>query len=209
MRELYLRVAARKGSGKAVVRVANRYANFFAPVAIVIAGITWMVTGEILRGVTMLVAICPCSLVLATPIAIVAAIGNTARNGVLVKNGTAVEQVGKVDVVAFDKTGTVTFGEPEVTKIQPTGEFSEEDLLILTASAERSSEHPLARAILREAINRKLSLRVPEEFESVVGHGISAVIDGKKVAVGEKMLEKNGIKMNEEPTGEGTGEVRS
>ncbi len=98
-----------------VQRIANRYANFFAPVAIAIAGITWMVTGEPLRGVTMLVAICPCSLVLATPTAIVAAIGNTARNGVLVKHGTAMEQVGKVDVVAFDKTGTVTFGEPVVT----------------------------------------------------------------------------------------------
>jgi Cd2+/Zn2+-exporting ATPase len=179
-----------------VQRVANRYANFFAPVAIIIAGITWMITGEILRGVTMLVAICPCSLVLATPTAIVAAIGNTARNGVLVKHGTAMEQVGKVDVVAFDKTGTVTFGEPVVTSINPYRCVSEEQLLVLAASAERSSEHPLARAIVREASSRGLSLQVPENFESIVGHGISAVIDGRKVSVGEKMLELDNIRFD-------------
>lgn len=176
-----------------VQRVANRYANFFAPVAIVLAGITWIITGEILRGVTMLVAICPCSLVLATPTAIVAAIGNTARNGVLVKHGPAMEQVGKVDVVAFDKTGTVTFGEPMVTIIKPTESYTEEELLMLAASAERSSEHPLARAIVREASNRKITLQVPDDFESVIGHGITAVINGKKVVVGEKMLELQNI----------------
>lgn len=171
-----------------VQRVANKYANFFAPVAIVIAGITWMVTGEILRGVTMLVAICPCSLVLATPTAIVAAIGNTAKNGVLVKNGTAMEQIGKVDVVAFDKTGTVTFGEPVVTGVNSIG-VSDDELLALAASAERSSEHPLAKAIVREATDRGVTLRVPDGFESIAGHGISADIGGKQVTIGERMLE--------------------
>ena len=179
-----------------VQRVANRYANFFAPVAILIAGITWIITGEILRGVTMLVAICPCSLVLATPTAIVAAIGNTARNGVLVKHGAAMEQIGKVDVVAFDKTGTVTFGEPVATSVTPYGGVTEDELLTLTASAERSSEHPLARAIVREAASRGLSLRVPDDFESIAGHGIRAVISGRKVSVGEKMLELDDINLD-------------
>jgi len=179
-----------------VQRVANRYANFFAPVAIVIAGITWMVTGEPLRGVTMLVAICPCSLVLATPTAIVAAIGNTARNGVLVKHGTAMEQMGKVDVVAFDKTGTVTFGEPIVTGVTPLNGYSEDELLKITASAERSSEHPLAKAIIREASDRGLELQTPEDFESLAGHGISARVDGRTVAVGEKMLEEKNVHMD-------------
>ena len=178
-----------------VQRVANKYANFFAPVAIVIAGITYLVTGEILRGVTMLVAICPCSLVLATPTAIVAAIGNTARNGVLVKNGTAMEQIGKVDVVAFDKTGTVTFGEPVVVGVNPLNGYSEEELLKLTASAERSSEHPLARAIIKEANRKGLELWIPKDFESLAGHGISANVDGKNVSIGEKMLEKNNVKL--------------
>jgi Cd2+/Zn2+-exporting ATPase len=176
-----------------VQRVANRYAQFFAPVAIVIAGITWWWTGEIVRGVTMLVAICPCSLVLATPTAIVAAIGNTARNGVLVKHGTAMEQIGKVDVVAFDKTGTVTFGEPVVTQVTALNGFSEEDLLRLSASAERSSEHPLAKAIVKEANNRGLDVTVPENFESLAGHGISASVDGKIVVIGEKMLSEKKI----------------
>jgi Cd2+/Zn2+-exporting ATPase len=179
-----------------VQRIANRYANFFAPVAIVIAGITWMVTGEPLRGVTMLVAICPCSLVLATPTAIVAAIGNTARNGVLVKHGTAMEQVGKVDVVAFDKTGTITFGEPIVTGIHPLNGFTEDALLRITASAERSSEHPLAKAIIKEATERGLELNTPENFESLAGHGISAVVDGKLVSIGEKMLEEKNISLD-------------
>ena len=179
-----------------VQRVANRYANFFAPVAIAIAGITWMVTGEPLRGVTMLVAICPCSLVLATPTSIVAAIGNTARNGVLVKHGTAMEQIGKVDVVAFDKTGTVTFGEPIVTSVNPMNGYSEDELLKITASAERSSEHPLAQAIIKEASDRGLDLQTPEDFESLAGHGISARVDGKTVAIGEKMLEEKNVHMD-------------
>jgi len=184
-----------------VQRVANKYANFFAPVAIVIAGLTYLITGEILRGVTMLVAICPCSLVLATPTAIVAAIGNTARNGVLVKHGTAMEQIGKVNVVAFDKTGTVTFGEPVVTEVNPLNGYSEEELLKLTASAERSSEHPLAKAIIKEANDRGLDLWTPNDFESLAGHGIRAIVDGNDVSIGEKMLEEKNVKM-------GSDEVR-
>ncbi len=180
-----------------VQRVANRYAQFFAPVAIVIAGITWWWTGEILRGVTMLVAICPCSLVLATPTAIVAAIGNTAKNGVLVKHGTAMEQVGKVDVVAFDKTGTVTFGEPVVTKVAPLNGFNEDDLLRLAASAERSSEHPLAKAIVKEANAKGLEVKAPENFESLAGHGISATVDGRAIIIGKKMLTERNIPLDE------------
>ena len=180
-----------------VQRVANRYAQFFAPTAILIAGITWWWTGEILRGVTMLVAICPCSLVLATPTAIVAAIGNTAKNGVLVKHGTAMEQVGKVDVVAFDKTGTVTFGEPVVTDVVPLNGFSEEELLKISASAERSSEHPLAKAIVKEAQIKGLEVKAPENFESLAGHGISATVDGRTVVIGEKMLAEKNIDIGE------------
>jgi heavy metal translocating P-type ATPase len=176
-----------------VQRVANKYANYFAPVAIFIAGLTWFVTGEILRGVTMLVAICPCSLVLATPTAVVAAIGNTARNGVLVKHGTAMEQIGKVDVVAFDKTGTVTFGEPMVTRLDALNGYSEEELLKLAASAERSSEHPLGKAIINEAKARQLGLSLLENFEAIPGHGIQATIDGKSVAIGERMLAQQGF----------------
>lgn len=186
-------------SSKAPVqRVANRYANFFTPIALVIAGLTWMVTGEILRGVTILVAICPCSLVLATPTAVVAAIGNTAKNGVLVKNGRAMEQIGKVDLVAFDKTGTVTFGEPIVTDVTALDGISEKDLLRMAASAERSSEHPLAKAIIKEADRRGVKLGSPEEFNSLAGHGITATIKGRNIVIGENMLHMEDISMDNE-----------
>jgi Cd2+/Zn2+-exporting ATPase len=149
-----------------------------------------------LRGVTMLLAICPCSLVLATPTAIVAAIGNTAKNGVLVKHGTAMEQIGKVDIVAFDKTGSVTFGEPVVTKVAPSNGFSEDELLKLSASAERSSEHPLAKAIVKKAQEKGLDVKAPEDFESLAGHGISATVEGKTVIIGEKMLAEKNIALD-------------
>jgi Cd2+/Zn2+-exporting ATPase len=181
-----------------VQRVANKYANFFAPTAILLAGITYLVTGEILRGVTMLVAICPCSLVLATPTAVVAAIGNTAGKGVLVKNGTAMEQIGKVDVVAFDKTGTVTFGAPKVTRIDLLADFSESELLVFAASAERTSEHPLAKAIVIEAKNRSLKLLKPEEFSALPGHGVKAIVNSNTVIIGEKMLADQGISLSVE-----------
>jgi Cd2+/Zn2+-exporting ATPase len=181
-----------------VQRIANKYANYFAPVAIFIAGVTYLVTGEILRGVTMLVAVCPCSLVLATPTAIVASIGNTAKNGVLVKHGTAMEQIGKVDVVAFDKTGTVTFGEPKVTQIVTFNGYGEDEMLALTASVERNSEHPLGKAIINEAKIRELGLSSVEDFESVPGHGVQASVDGRKVAVGERMLAKMGVVLGKE-----------
>ncbi|TFH17576.1 cadmium-translocating P-type ATPase [Candidatus Bathyarchaeota archaeon] len=181
-----------------VQRVANKYANFFAPTAIILAGITYLVTGEILRGVTMLVAICPCSLVLATPTAVVAAIGNTAGKGVLVKNGTTMEQIGKVDVVAFDKTGTVTFGAPKVTRIDLLADYSESELLVFAASAERTSEHPLAKAIVIEAKNRSLKLLKPEEFSALPGHGVKAIVNSNTVIIGEKMLADQGISLSVE-----------
>jgi Cd2+/Zn2+-exporting ATPase len=181
-----------------VQRIANKYANYFAPVAIFIAGATYLVTGEIIRGVTMLVAVCPCSLVLATPTAIVASIGNTAKNGVLVKHGTAMEQIGKVDVVAFDKTGTVTFGKPKLTQIKTFNGYGEDEMLALTASVERNSEHPLAKAIINEAKTRELRLSSVEDFESIPGHGIRASVDGKMVAVGERMLTKMGVVLGKE-----------
>lgn len=185
-------------SSKAPVqRIANKYANYFAPITIVIAAATYFITGDILRGVTILIVVCPCSLVLATPTAIVAAIGNTARNGVLVKHGTAMEQIGKVDVVAFDKTGTVTFGEPKVTQVYPMNGYSESNLLSLAASAERSSEHPIARAIIKEARNRFLDLQTPEGFESYAGHGIRAQVRGKDIVIGEKMLSEIGLNISE------------
>jgi Zn2+/Cd2+-exporting ATPase len=105
-----------------------------------------------------------------------------------------------VDVVAFDKTGTVTFGEPVVTKIAPLNGFTEEELLRLAASAERSSEHPLAKAIVKEAHAKGLKVKAPEGFESLAGHGISATVEGKTVVIGEKMLAEKNIALDETVT---------
>ena len=163
------------------------------PLALAIAVATYLLTGDITRSITVLIVICPCSLVLATPTAIVAAIGNAAKKGVLVKEGGAMEQIGKVDVVAFDKTGTVTFGEPRLTAVFPLNGFSESEFLTLVASAERSSEHPLARAVVTAARQAGLETAIPEAFEALPGHGIRARVQDREVAVGERMLAHEGI----------------
>ena len=173
-----------------VQRLANHYAQYLLPAALTIAVITYLLTGQILRAITVLIVICPCALVLATPTALVAAIANAARRGVLVKHGTAMEQIGRVDVVAFDKTRTLTLGEPEVTQIVcfDGAALSEQELLGLAAAAERSSEHPLARAILAAAHRAGLPVDVPEEFAAMAGHGVRARVRGREIVVGDRML---------------------
>jgi Cd2+/Zn2+-exporting ATPase len=171
-----------------VQRVANRYAQYLIPLALAIAGVTYLLTRDITRSITVLVVICPCALVLATPTAVVAAIGNAARRGILVKHGTAMEQIGRVDVVAFDKTGTLTLGEPQLTAAVPLDGFGRRELLELAAAAERSSEHPLARAIVAAARGEGLEPAAPESLRSVPGHGIQARVGGRDVLVGERMF---------------------
>jgi Cd2+/Zn2+-exporting ATPase len=180
-----------------VQRVANRYAQYMTPLALAIAVATYFLTGDVMRSITVLVVICPCSLVLATPTAVVAAIGNAAKRGVLVKHGSAMEQIGKVDVVAFDKTGTLTFGEPRLTQAISLNGFDQHALLSLAASAERSSEHPLGRAVVAAAREKGLATSVPEDFEALPGHGICARVAGRQVAIGERMLTHEGIVLDE------------
>ncbi|HSR32040.1 MAG TPA: cation-translocating P-type ATPase, partial [Anaerolineae bacterium] len=179
-----------------VQREANRYAQYMTPLALAIAIATYFLTGDVTRSITVLVVICPCSLVLATPTAIVAAIGNAAKQGVLVKHGTAMEQIGRVDVVAFDKTGTVTFGEPRLTQTVALNGFDAREVLRLAASAERSSEHPLARAIIAAARQDGLAITAPEVFESYPGHGVRAQIEERQVTLGARLLAGNGISLD-------------
>lgn len=176
-----------------VQRVANKYAQYLTPLAIAIAIITYLITWDVTRAITVLIVICPCSLVLATPTAVVAAIGNAARRGVLVKHGPAMEQIGKVDVVAFDKTGTLTLGEPRLQQTLSLNGMNASDLLALAAGAERSSEHPLARAIVSAAHDAGLEVAVPRDFEALPGHGVRATVQEYSVAVGRGMLERQGI----------------
>jgi Zn2+/Cd2+-exporting ATPase len=171
-----------------VQRVANKYAQYLTPLAIVIAIATYFITKDIMRSITVLIVICPCSLVLATPTAVVAAIGNAAKRGVLIKNGTAMEQIGKVDVVAFDKTGTLTLGAPGLKQTISLNGIQPDEILSLVASAERSSEHPLGKAIVTAAQKSNITTSVPETFEALPGHGIMAVVQGQEVIVGNRML---------------------
>ncbi|MEE9508379.1 MAG: cation-translocating P-type ATPase [Anaerolineales bacterium] len=176
-----------------VQRVANKYAQYMAPLAIIIAIVTYFLTKDIIRSITVLIVICPCSLVLATPTAVVAAIGNAAKRGVLVKHGIAMEQIGKVDIVAFDKTGTLTLGEPRLKKTISLNGMGEQNILALSASAERSSEHPLGKAVVAAALDANLDVVLPEDFEALPGHGIRAVVQGRDVLIGVRMLRQHGI----------------
>jgi len=179
-----------------VQRIANKYAQYLIPLALSIAVLTYFLTRDIVRSITVLIVICPCALVLATPTALVAAIGNAAKRGILVKNGTAMEQFGRVDIVAFDKTGTLTLGEPRVSETVCFDGLGPTELLRLAASAERPSEHPLARAIVAAAHAQGIETQLPDDFETMPGHGVAARIDGRQVVIGDGMLAKANVQMH-------------
>ena len=165
-------------------RIADRWASWLVPVALMIAIVSYIVTKDIVRAVTVMVVFCPCALVLATPTAIMAAIGQAAKNGVIIKSGEALEKMGKVDTIAFDKTGTLTYGKLEVSDIIPLAGVSEIELLALAAAAESRSEHPLGRAITGKASSVGAALPPAEDFRMKAGKGISAHIDGVRYFFG-------------------------
>lgn len=171
-----------------VQRLANRIARILVPITFSIAILVFLLTGEIMRGVTVLVVVCPCALVLATPTAVVAAIGNAARRGMLVKTGASIEQVGSVDVVAFDKTGTLTYGTPVVQDVISLNGVNPDRLLNLAASAEWYSEHPIGRSIVKAAQEKSNHLAGPVDFEVLPGFGVTARIDNQKVTLGKRSL---------------------
>ena len=179
-------------------RIADKWASWLVPIALLIAIAAYIITGEIVRAVTVMVVFCPCALVLATPTAIMAAIGQATKQGVIIKSGEALEKMGKVDTIAFDKTGTLTYGKLQVSNIIPVADVSENQLLALAASAESRSEHPLGKAITEDARNKKLPLSEIKEFRMEAGKGISAVIDDTVYRMGnEKYISENGINLDE------------
>lgn len=140
-------------------RIVDKWASWLVPSALVIAVATYLFTGDITRAVTVLVVFCPCALVLATPTSVMAAIGQAAKYGVIVKSGAALEKMGKVNCAAFDKTGTLTLGKPSVSDIIVLDKsFSESDLLFYAASAESRSEHPLGKAVVSRAAEEGIGL---------------------------------------------------
>ena len=154
-------------------RIADKAASWLVPVALLIAILSYVFTGNIITAVTVLVVFCPCALVLATPTAIMAAIGQAAKHGVIIKSGEALEKMGKVDTIAFDKTGTLTYGRLDVSDIISfSASISETDLLFLAASAEAKSEHPLGKAIAACAKAKKVTIAESAAFKMTAGKRI-------------------------------------
>ena len=178
-----------------MARIADRVASWLVPVAMLVAVIAGIATQDIVRAVTVLVVFCPCALVLATPTAIMAAIGQATKHGVIIKSGEALEKMGKVDTIAFDKTGTLTYGKLEVSDVLSFApDLDEEKLLYLAASAEAKSEHPLGKAIVAYAKKRDLPLSESAAFQMTSGKGISAGVDGYQLLCGnEKYLHECGV----------------
>ena len=171
-----------------IERILNRYAKFYTPAALVLGAGVWWWSGDLLRAITILIVFCPCVMVLATPTALVASIGNAALRGSLVKKGATVEALAKVNTVAFDKTGTLTYGQPHLTTVLPLGNLAETDLLRLAAVAEKFSEHPLGRAVVQAAAAEGLPVPDPEEFTALPGLGVRARVEGTELVLGRPLL---------------------
>jgi heavy metal translocating P-type ATPase len=190
-----------------VVGIADRWATWIVLAALTAAIATWIITGIFLRAVTILVVFCPCALVLATPTAVMAAIGNVTKYGVLVKEGDALERLSSATDVAFDKTGTLTLGKPEVTAVNAyISGLTEDDVLRCAAAAEKRSEHPLGKAIVR-AFQKRFGTEPDEsdDFHMTVGRGVFAETHGHKIIAGNAaLLADEGLTPPEKENGDGT-----
>jgi Cd2+/Zn2+-exporting ATPase len=175
-------------------RVMDRFARYFIPAILLIAFATFLITGDPIRAITILIVACPCALVLGTPTAVVAAIGNAARQGILIKGGVFLEQMGRLKTLLMDKTGTLTYGKPKVVEINVFDGMDEKEILYWATIAEKRSEHPLARAVQEKAEEMGLQVPHPESFENFRGKGIRAQWNHKTIIVGSsEMLKDQGI----------------
>jgi heavy metal translocating P-type ATPase len=166
------------------VRLADRYAIFFLPVTIVVAGLAWALSGDPVRALAVFVVATPCPLILAAPIAFVSGISRAAKAGVIVKGGGVIEQLGKARTVLLDKTGTLTLGTPEVAYVDVYDGTGARELVRLAASLDQLSAHPLAEALVHHAVGQGLRLSFPEHVTEEPGRGIAGVVDGRRVAAG-------------------------
>ena len=166
------------------VRMADRYAAFFLPVTLVVAGLAWALSGDPVRALAVLVVATPCPLILAAPVAILSGVSRAARAGVIVKGGAAVERLGEAQTVVLDKTGTVTLGTPEIERLIVFDGLASEEALRLAASVDQLSAHSLAEALVHAAQRRGLALSFPEAVEEGPGQGAEGLVDGRRIAVG-------------------------
>lgn len=195
-----IRLVQSADAGKAkIVGLADRWATWIVVIALTAALLTWIISGEIIRAVTVLVVFCPCSLVLATPTAIMATIGNVTKHGFLVREGDALERLSSVTRICFDKTGTLTYGTPKVTAVKSVSGYSENDIYLFTASAEQYSEHPLGKAVLKSYRENGGTLKTAENFVMTAGRGVSADIERNRVLSGNKaFMTENKIVITED-----------
>jgi heavy metal translocating P-type ATPase len=168
------------------VRLADRYALAFLPVTVVAAGVAWMISGDLIRSLAVLVAATPCPLILAAPVAFIAGVAQAARRGILVKGGGPLEAMARAHTVLFDKTGTLTVGGARLLSIEAAPGARPEEVLSLGASLEQASHHVLARAVVQAATDRGLPLKMPSEVSESMGSGLRGVVDGTRVAAGSR-----------------------
>ena len=197
-----IRLVQSADAGKAkIVGIADRWATWIVVIALTAAALTWLISGEIIRAVTILVVFCPCALVLATPTAIMAAIGNATKHGFLVREGDALERLSTVKRITFDKTGTLTYGTPQVTAVESIlPGLSTRELYAYAAGSELNSEHPLGKAVVRCYKSETGNLPLPpDKFQMLPGRGVQAVINGRTVLAGNPgLLRDNHISLPNE-----------
>ncbi|MCH7881535.1 MAG: copper-translocating P-type ATPase [Proteobacteria bacterium] len=192
-------VRTAQSSKPAIGRLVDKVSAIFVPSVLIIAVVTFLawinfgsgdqvITLAIVTTMTVLIIACPCALGLATPISIMVGVGKAAESGILIRNGDALQQAGKLDTIILDKTGTITEGHPSVTSVVTLDGWSEEKLLLWGASLEQGSEHPLAEAIVEAAKDRDMTLLKVEEFNAIVGHGVEAKLEGVSVLIGNRKL---------------------
>lgn len=195
LQKLIKLVESSKPENAEIVRQADKWATWVVIVAFIGAIATWLVTRDIIRSVTILVVFCPCALVLATPTAIMAAIGNLTKHGILVKDGESIETLAKIKTIILDKTGTLTYGNPELVEIIPyESKISKDDLIYQLTSLESNSEHPLAKSIVKYYKNNYTEkLLEVTNFKVIIGKGVKGKIDGEEIIAGNKefMSDKN------------------
>jgi len=168
------------------IRLADRYALVFLPFTVAVAAIAWLISGDLIRSLAVLVAATPCPLILAAPVAFIAGVAQAARRGILVKGGAPLETLARAHTVLFDKTGTLTIGGARLLSIEVAPGEKSEEVLTLGASLEQASHHVLASAVVQAAADRALPLKMPEEVRESMGSGLSGIVEGKRVSAGSR-----------------------
>jgi Cu+-exporting ATPase len=206
--QIIVMVEQAQSSKAPIQKIVDKVSNYFVPSVIIIAilsFVTWYVFGPVpqliyalIVFVTVLVIACPCALGIATPISLMVGVGKGAENGILIRSGQALETAQKLNTIVLDKTGTITEGKPSLTDVITTNSFSEKEVLGLSASVEKSSEHPLAEAIANGAKDKSIELFDAQNFNAIPGHGVEATVNNRKILLGNlKMMKKYSIELND------------